>query len=44
MAYLLAKKSFPIAEAIHDTTLSLPCSSCHTETDVQMVIEALNAF
>lgn len=44
MAHLLANKNFPIAEEIHSTTLSLPCSSCHTEADIQMVIEALNAF
>lgn len=44
MAHLLAKSSFPIAEEIHATTLSLPCSSCHSESDIQMVIEALNAF
>lgn len=44
MAYLLGSTSFPISEAIHDTTLSLPCSSCHTESDIQRVIDALNAF
>lgn len=44
MTYLLGSMSFPISETIHDTTLSLPCSSCHTETDIQMVIDALNAF
>lgn len=38
------KKSYLISEEIHATTLSLPCSSCHTEADICRVIEALNAF
>jgi dTDP-4-amino-4,6-dideoxygalactose transaminase len=41
---LLAGQSFPISEEIHRTTLSLPCSYCHTETDVQFVIDKMNAF
>jgi len=44
MAYLLGTQHFPISEEIHSTTLSLPCSSCHTEADISMVIDALNAF
>ncbi|KAF0242752.1 MAG: DegT/DnrJ/EryC1/StrS family aminotransferase [Leadbetterella sp.] len=40
----IEKKRYPISEEIHATTLSLPCSSCHTETDIYRVIEALNAF
>jgi len=44
MASLLGKESFPISEEIHSTTLSLPCSSCHSEADISMVIDALNAF
>ncbi|WP_439505967.1 DegT/DnrJ/EryC1/StrS family aminotransferase [Sediminibacterium sp.] len=44
MTALLGHLNFPIAEAIHETTLSLPCSVCHTELDIQLVIDALNAF
>lgn len=44
MAYLLGHLDFPIAEEIHATTLSLPCSACHTELAIQQVIDALNAF
>ncbi len=40
----IEKKPFPISEEIHATTLSLPCSSCHSEADIYRVIEALNAF
>jgi dTDP-4-amino-4,6-dideoxygalactose transaminase len=38
------KSSYPIAEEIHDTTLSIPCSFCHTEDEIVQVIEALNNF
>ncbi len=41
---LMKGQSFPISEEIHATTLSLPCSSCHTESDIAQVIDALNAF
>jgi len=41
---LLEGQRFPVSEEIHQTTLSLPCSYCHTETDVQYVIDKLNAF
>lgn len=44
MSHLLGHLSFPIAETIHETTLSLPCSACHTEAAIQQVIDALNAF
>ena len=44
MAALLGHLEFPIAESIHETTLSLPCSACHTELVIQQVIDALNAF
>jgi len=37
-------KEFPVSDEIHDTTLSLPCSFCHTETEIMQVIEALNHF
>lgn len=34
----------PIAQEIHDTTLSLPISYYHTESDIAVVIEKMNAF
>jgi dTDP-4-amino-4,6-dideoxygalactose transaminase len=37
-------KDFPVSDEIHNTTLSLPCSFCHTETEIMQVIEALNNF
>ncbi|MHB8209507.1 DegT/DnrJ/EryC1/StrS family aminotransferase [Mucilaginibacter sp.] len=38
------RSAYPIAEEIHDTTLSIPCSFCHTENEIIQVIEALNKF
>ncbi|WP_158992021.1 DegT/DnrJ/EryC1/StrS aminotransferase family protein [Mucilaginibacter sp. L196] len=38
------KSAYPIADEIHDTTLSIPCSFSHTEDEVMQVIEALNKF
>ena len=37
-------QSFPISEEIHATTLSLPISYCHTEEEIEKVVEALNHF
>jgi len=37
-------KSYPISEKIHSTTLSLPCSFCHSEEDIYKVVEVLNKF
>lgn len=37
-------QDFPIAEEIHATTLSLPCSFCHKEEEILEVIAALNNF
>lgn len=34
----------PIAEQIHQTTLSLPISYFHTENDIMQVIEVMNKF
>ncbi|MCX6297098.1 MAG: DegT/DnrJ/EryC1/StrS family aminotransferase, partial [Bacteroidetes bacterium] len=34
----------PVAEEIHQTTLSLPISFYHTEQDVLKVIEVMNKF
>jgi len=38
------KKSYPVAEEIHNTTLSIPCSFSHTEDEIIQVIAALNSF
>ncbi|MCT8332220.1 DegT/DnrJ/EryC1/StrS family aminotransferase [Leptospira sp. 85282-16] len=38
------KGSYPIAEEIHQTTLSLPISYFHTESDVLKVCETINSF
>ncbi len=38
------KDSYPIAEKIHNTTLSIPCSFCHTEDEIMQVVEALNNY
>jgi dTDP-4-amino-4,6-dideoxygalactose transaminase len=34
----------PVADEIHDTTLSLPISYFHTEEEIFRVIEILNQF
>ncbi|NCD70943.1 DegT/DnrJ/EryC1/StrS family aminotransferase [Mucilaginibacter agri] len=44
LSHLLEGQHHPISEKIHQTTLSLPCSYCHTEENVQYVIDKLNAF
>jgi len=36
--------SYPIAEEIHSTTLSLPISFAHTEEEIKYVIEVMNSF
>ncbi len=41
---MLDKYEFPISEKIHQTTLSLPISYFHTETDVNRVVEVMNKF
>lgn len=35
---------YPISEEIHATTLSLPCSYCHTAADIEQVVEVMNRF
>ena len=35
---------YPISEKIHNTTLSLPISYCHTEDHIYKTIEVLNKF
>jgi dTDP-4-amino-4,6-dideoxygalactose transaminase len=44
MAGILEGIETPIAELIHQTTLSLPISFCHTAADVERVIEVMNTF
>lgn len=44
MIGILDDQSSPIAEEIHQTTLSLPISYFHTEQDVLRVIEVMNTF
>jgi len=36
--------SYPISELIHSTTLSLPVSFYHKESDIEQVIEVMNKF
>jgi dTDP-4-amino-4,6-dideoxygalactose transaminase len=35
---------YPISEELHNTVLSLPLSYCHTEEDIEKVIELINKF
>lgn len=44
MAGVLTKQHYPLSEEIHATTLSLPISYCHSESDVRRVIEVMNKF
>ncbi len=44
MEGVFAGEPYPISEEIHQTTLSLPCSFCHTPADIYQVIEILNKF
>jgi dTDP-4-amino-4,6-dideoxygalactose transaminase len=37
-------QKFQIADEIHNTTLSIPCSFCHTESEIMEVINVLNKF
>lgn len=41
---LLGSKSYPISEAIHASTLSLPISYGHTQKDIYEVAEKINGF
>jgi dTDP-4-amino-4,6-dideoxygalactose transaminase len=36
--------TYPLADRIHATTLSLPISLCHSEEDVARVVEVMNRF
>jgi dTDP-4-amino-4,6-dideoxygalactose transaminase len=44
MVGILDNQPTPIAEEIHETTLSLPISYYHTTEDIYKVIEAINKF
>lgn len=44
MVGILDKEETPIAEEIHNTTLSLPISYFHTEEDIQYVVDVMNQF
>lgn len=44
MKDILGDINAPIAAAIHETTLSLPVSYCHSADDIMKVIEAINKF
>jgi dTDP-4-amino-4,6-dideoxygalactose transaminase len=44
LAPLFKDKSFPVSEKIHQTTLSLPISYFHTESDIQYICETLNRY
>jgi dTDP-4-amino-4,6-dideoxygalactose transaminase len=44
MTEILRGQDTPIAEEIHATTLSLPISYFHTESDIEYVINAMNDF
>ena len=41
---ILPATGFPIAEEIHATTLSLPCSYFHTEDEIYKTVDILNRF
>lgn len=44
MIGILDKQQTPIAEEIHQTTLSLPISFFHTKETVEKVVDVMNAF
>ncbi len=44
MKNIIDKQATPISEEIHNTTLSLPISFYHTESEIHKVIEVLNKF
>jgi dTDP-4-amino-4,6-dideoxygalactose transaminase len=41
---ILKEKYYPVSDEIHNTTLSLPCSFCHTESEIMEVIDVLNNY
>ena len=44
MTKILNGQESPIAEEIHNTTLSLPISFCHSETDIAYICKTLKDF
>lgn len=44
LKYLFTGHKYPISEEVHRTTLSLPCSFCHPETDIERIIYIMNKF
>lgn len=44
MEAILNRRSYPISEEIHQTTLSLPISYFHTEENILRVVDILNKF
>jgi dTDP-4-amino-4,6-dideoxygalactose transaminase len=44
MKGILDEQPAPLAAEIHQTTLSLPISSCHTEADIRRVVDTMNRF
>ncbi len=44
MQGIFGSLDFPISTEIHNTTLSLPLSFCHTKNDISKVVEVLNSF
>jgi len=44
MIGILNNKTYKISEEIHNTTLSLPISYCHSKNDIEKVIEVMNKF
>jgi dTDP-4-amino-4,6-dideoxygalactose transaminase len=44
MKEFFTNQTYPIAEEIHNTILSLPISYSHTEEDIYKVIEVMNRF
>ncbi|MDW7710830.1 MAG: DegT/DnrJ/EryC1/StrS family aminotransferase [Deferrisomatales bacterium] len=41
---LLAESTFPVADEIHATTLSLPISACHSPEEAARVVAVMNRF
>ena len=44
LKHLFIGLEFPIADEIHQTTLSLPCSYFHTQKDVEYIVDVMNKF
>ncbi len=42
--HLFKNSSYPLSEKIHESTLSLPISTCHTQNDIRMVANKIREF